>query len=231
MSEAEARSAPRRARDAERTRADILAVAQAEFAEHGLAGARVDAIAARTHTTKRMIYYYFGSKERLYLAVLERAYGAIRHAEQALDLAALPPEAAMRRLVEFTFDYDEANPDFVRLVSIENIHRARFIGRSPDLRAVNATALDTLGAILTRGQAEGVFRTDLEPLDVHMLISAFCIFRVANRHTFGRLFDMDLSAPPLRSRHRRVIADAVVALVASSARRRADQDPGVRQIR
>ena len=210
MSEAEARPAPRRARDAERTRADILAVAQAEFAEHGLSGARVDAIAARTHTTKRMIYYYFGSKEGLYLAVLERAYGAIRHAEQALDLAALPAETAMRRLVEFTFDYDEANPDFVRLVSIENIHRARHIQASPSLVKMNTPAVDLIAPILERGLADGVFRRKVDAVDVHMLISSFCFFRVANQHTFRTIFDRNPTDAALRDHYRAMVGDLIV---------------------
>src|SRR5271156_3529378 len=111
-----------RTRDPERTKADILTVATKEFASHGLSGARIDTIAALMRTSKRMIYYYFGSKEGLYLAVLEKVYGDIRSVEQELDLANLPPTDAIRRMIEFTFDYEEAHPDFIRLVSIENIH-------------------------------------------------------------------------------------------------------------
>src|ERR1044072_8432215 len=113
-----------RRRDAERTRADILAVATEEFAQNGYAGARVDEIAAKTRTTKRMIYYYFGGKEQLYVAVLERAYTVIRELEQRLDVEHLEPAEAIRQLAELTFDHHEAHPDFIRLVSIENIHRA-----------------------------------------------------------------------------------------------------------
>ena len=118
----------RRRLDRERTRQDILAAAREEFAEHGLSGARVDAIAARTNTAKRMIYYYFGSKEGLYLAVLEEAYADIRRFEVELDLDRYPPLEAIGRLVDFTFDYDEAHPDFIRLVSTENMHHARAHG-------------------------------------------------------------------------------------------------------
>src|SRR5207344_2004374 len=119
------RAAKPRTYDAEKTKRDILATATKEFAKNGLNGARIDAIAARTSTTKRMIYYYFGGKEQLYIAVLEREYQKIRTAEAALGLEALDPEQAIRRLAEFTFEYDHANPDFVRLVAIENIHHAR----------------------------------------------------------------------------------------------------------
>src|SRR5436190_16199298 len=119
-----ATAAPERQRDAVRTKQEILEVATREFADRGYAGARVDEIAARTRTTKRMIYYYFGGKEQLYIAVLEHAYSAIRAAEQAIEVDHLDLLAAIRRLAELTFDYQEANTDFVRLVSIENIHRA-----------------------------------------------------------------------------------------------------------
>lgn len=195
------------------TKENILTVARAEFAEHGLSGARVDAIAALTHTTKRMLYYYFGSKEGLYLAVLEQAYGDIRAIEQTLDLQALPAVAAIRRLVEFTFDYQDDHPDFIRLVCIENIHHGKYLATSEKIRSLNVPVIASLAAILARGQAEGVFRDNLDPVDVHMLISAFCFFRVSNRYTFGTLFARDLSAPELRGRHKQLIADAVVGLL------------------
>src|SRR5579859_7041767 len=123
-------AAPARRRDADRTRGDILAIATREFSERGYDGARVDEIAARMQTTKRMIYYYFGSKEQLYIEVLKAAYAAIRAAEIELHVDADDPVAAIRRLAEFTFDYHEANPDFIRLVSIENIHRAGHMAKA-----------------------------------------------------------------------------------------------------
>lgn len=199
--------------DADRTRRDILAVARAEFAENGLSGARVDAIAARTRTTKRMIYYYFGSKEGLYLAVLEEAYAGIRAVEQSLALEALAPADAIRRMVEFTFDYQEANPDFIRLVSIENIHHGRYVAQSQTIRALNATVVETLARVLERGERQGAFRPGMDPVDLHMLISAFCFFRVANRHTFGTLFGQDLSDPERQARHKQLIVDAVLGLL------------------
>jgi len=208
-------SAMRSARkpDRERSRQDILAVARAEFAEHGLSGARVDAIAARTHTTKRMIYYYFGSKEGLYLAVLEQAYGDIRAMEQKLDLQSLAPVEAIRRIVESTFDYDEAHADFIRLVSIENIHHGKYLARSETIRSLNATVLEALTAILRRGRHLGVFRTDITATDLHLIIGAFCFFRVSNRDTFGTLFGCDLSEPRLRARHKRMIVAAVIRML------------------
>src|SRR6185436_17276551 len=124
---ANAKKPPIRRRDRERTRQEILEIAFAEFAENGLFGGNTDAIAARANITKRLIFYYFHSKEELFTAVLEMAYAKMRVAEEDLGLDALEPEAAIRRLAEFTFDFDHANPQFVRLVTIENIHRGRHI--------------------------------------------------------------------------------------------------------
>ena len=146
--------------DKERTRQEILEAATHEFVEHGLAGARVEAIAARTATVKRMIYYYFGSKEGLYLAVLEQAYAGIRTAEMGLDLLVLEPVEAIRRLVEFTFDYHEANPGFSRLVSIENIHNGAHMARSEPIHGVNQGVIEIMTAVISKGQQSGAFRRD-----------------------------------------------------------------------
>jgi AcrR family transcriptional regulator len=199
-----------RIRDAERTRAELLEVATRVFADQGYAGARVDDIAAKTSTTKRMIYYYFGGKEGLYVAVMERAYARIRALEQEVDVEHLEPTVAIRRLAELTFDHHEAHQDFVRLVSIENIHHAEHLRRSPTLAGLSAPALDVLTRILDRGRQAGVFRDDLDPLDVHMIISSFCIFREANRYTFEAIFGRDLLAPDRRDHLRRMIGDLVV---------------------
>ncbi len=196
--------------DPEGTRRAILEAAHQEFTENGLSGARVDAIAAHTNTVKRMIYYYFGSKEGLYLAVLERAYADIRDAERKLDLGRLAPEAAIRRLVGFTFDYHEAHPGFIRLVNTENIHNGQHIAQSDAIKAVNEGAIELLTDVLDRGKRQGMFRSDADPIDIHMLISAFCFFRVANRHTFGLLFGRDLAEPRLRAKHKKMIADLVL---------------------
>jgi AcrR family transcriptional regulator len=205
----EAEVAERR-RDAVRTRADLLAVATTEFADHGFSGARVDEIAARTRTTKRMIYYYFGSKRGLYLAVLENAYAGIRVLEAQLEVEHLDPARAMRALAELTFDHHESHPDFVRLVAIENIHRAEHLRTSEALAGLAAPAVDVLGGILARGHATGLFRADVDALDVHMVISAFCIFRLANRHTFQAVFDRDLLDPDRRAHYRRMVGDLVL---------------------
>lgn len=200
-----------RKNDPQRTQDDILVVATEEFSTHGLAGARVDAIAERTRTSKRMIYYYFGSKEGLYLAVLEKSYRKIRTLEADLELTNLPPETALRTLISTTFDHDETNPDFVRLVSIENIHHAAHMLRSDTIRDLNVSVIETIAHILERGIRENVFQRNADPIDVHMMISAFCFFRVSNRHTFGTIFRRDLSTPDIMERHRNMIADAVVS--------------------
>ncbi|MGW3916624.1 TetR family transcriptional regulator [Streptomyces sp. NPDC005070] len=200
-----------RIRDAARTRAEILDVATQEFSRAGFAGARVDEIAARTSTTKRMIYYYFGGKEQLFTAVLERAYSAIRQAEQELDVEHLDPVAAIRRLAELTFDHHEAHPDFIRLVSIENIHEAEHITDSAALGRIGSPALDVIGRILATGRESGLFTADVDAVDLHAMISAFCFFRVSNRHTFGALFGRDLTAPDQREHYRAMLGDMVIA--------------------
>ncbi|MEV4620572.1 TetR/AcrR family transcriptional regulator [Asanoa sp. NPDC049573] len=202
-------------RDAERTRNEILAVATHEFADKGYDGARVDEIAARTRTTKRMIYYYFSGKEQLYIAVLERAYVGIRALEQEVDVEHLRPDVAVRRLAELTFDHHESHPDFIRLVSIENIHRAEHLVRSGILAGLANPALEVLSRILDRGRTEGIFRAGVDPIDVHMLISSFCVFRTANRHTFRAIFDRDMLDPTRRDHYRTMLGDIVVDYLAA----------------
>jgi AcrR family transcriptional regulator len=210
-----AESRPELQRDAERTRAELLAVATEVFAESGYSGARVDDIAERTRTTKRMIYYYFGGKEQLYMAVLENAYRGIREAEQRLQVDHVDPVVAMRRLAELTFDHHLDHQAFIRLVSIENIHRGQFISRLDSLRDLSQPATSVLDQILARGHAQGVFRDDVDSLDVHMVISAYCVFQVANRYTFGFLFGVDFSEVTRRAHLRRMIGDVVVGWLTS----------------
>ena len=201
---------PELQRDAERTRADLLAVATEVFAESGYSGARVDEIAERTRTTKRMIYYYFGGKEGLYMAVLENAYRGIREAEQRLQVDHVDPVIAIRRLAELTFDHHLDHQAFIRLVAIENIHRGEYIRRLESLRSLGQPATFLLDEILARGRDLGVFRADVQALDVHLLISAYCVFQVANRYTFGFLFDVDFTEAGQHAHLRRMIGDVVV---------------------
>ncbi len=178
-----------RTNDPARTMAEILEVATHEFADKGLAGARIDAIAAATRTSKRMIYYYFGSKDGLYLAVLEEAYRRMRSIEADLHLDDLGPVEALRRLVEFTYDHHRDNEDFIRLVMSENIHRAEYLRQSKGIRQLNVRAIDAIRGVYDRGVGQGLFRPGLEPLDIHAAISALTVFNVANRYTFGTIFD------------------------------------------
>jgi AcrR family transcriptional regulator len=205
-----------RRRDAERTRAELLEVATAAFAESGFSGTRVDEIAERTRTTKRMIYYYFGGKEQLYLAVLENAYRSIREAEQALHVGDLPPVEALRRIAELTYDHHLNHSAFIRLVSIENIHRGDFIRRIASLRELNQPAVTVLDSVLARGRDEGIVRSDVDALDVHLVISSYCFFQVANQYTFGYLFDRDLLDPARRDHLRTMIGDVVVAWLSTT---------------
>ena len=180
-----------RTNDPARTMAEILEVATHEFADKGLAGARIDEIAAATRTSKRMIYYYFGSKDGLYLAVLEEAYRRMRSIEADLHLDDLAPIAALRRLVEFTYDHHRDNEDFIRLVMSENIQRAEYLRRSQSIRELNIKAIDSIRELYDRGVAEGVFRPGLDPVDIHAVISALTVFNVSNRYTFGTIFERD----------------------------------------
>ncbi|HEY5323121.1 MAG TPA: TetR/AcrR family transcriptional regulator [Caldimonas sp.] len=195
--------------DAEKSLADILEVATAEFADKGLAGARIDEIAAATRTSKRMIYYHFESKEALYIAVLEAAYRRIRAIEAELHLEDLAPEDALRKLVAFTFDYQHDNEPFIRLVMNENMHRGEYLARSSIIQELNVPAIDAVSRVYQRGLDAGVFRRDVDPIDLHMSISALCFFNVANRYTFSLIFKRDLTSPAaLRARR-----DSVVEMV------------------
>ena len=195
--------------DPERVRANILAVAQNEFATNGLSGGRIDAIAAKTETSKRMIYYYFGDKDGLYLHVLEEAYREVRAGEEALDLGNLPPADALRRLVEFTFDHHAQHPDFIRLVMIENIHDAHYLDRSTVIKALNQTAIEKLERIYRRGLDEGIFRPGIKPIELHWHISALSFFNVSNRATFSRIFGDYVT----RERGQRTLKEQAVEMV------------------
>ncbi|WP_285426186.1 MULTISPECIES: TetR/AcrR family transcriptional regulator [unclassified Pseudomonas] len=203
--------APRKSRknNPEKTRDGILQAAVAEFVAQGLSGARVDAIAERTQTSKRMIYYYFNSKEQLYSEVLEKLYGDIRHTESSLNLDVLAPAQAIKRLVEFTFDHHDRNVDFVRIVCIENIHNGENVKQSPTIRALSQHVLQALDETLRRGEKEGAFRPGVQAVDLHMLISSFCFYRVSNRHTFSEIFQIDLEDLDVKSRQKAMISDSV----------------------
>jgi AcrR family transcriptional regulator len=181
-----------RVQDPAGTQKNIIEVATRQFAEHGLSGARIDEIAAKTESSKRMIYYYFGDKDGLYLRVLEAAYSKVRAIEATLHLDDFEPTDALRRLVEFTFDHHHQNEAFIRLVMIENIHHGEYLARSEAIQALNVTAIDTITRIYQRGLDAGVFRPGLDPIDLHWQISALSFFNVSNRATFSKIFNRDL---------------------------------------
>jgi AcrR family transcriptional regulator len=202
-----------RTNDPERTMADILRVATAEFADKGLAGARIDEIAALTRTSKRMIYYYFESKQGLYVRVLEEAYRRIRRIEADLHLEDLAPDTALRTLVGFTYDYQLANPDFIRLVMNENIYRGEFLAQSKTIQDLNVPIINAVRSVYQRGVKAGVFRPDMDPVDLHMSISALCFFNVSNRHTFSLIFKRDLDNTAAVAARRESIVEMIVRYV------------------
>jgi AcrR family transcriptional regulator len=202
-----------RTNDPDRTMANILEVAKVEFAEKGLAGARIDEIAATTQTSKRMIYYYFGSKEGLYTAVLEASYREMRTHEAELNLDDLSPLEALRRLVAYTFDHHRQNEHYIRLVMGENINRGQYLAQSPAIQALNVPAISAIRTLYDRGVAAGVFRPGLDALDIHASISALTFFNVSNRHTFGLIFKFDASAPDWIDLRRRSVIEMVERFV------------------
>lgn len=201
--------------DPEGVRRDILAAAREAFVENGFSGARVDEIATRTATSKRMIYYYFGDKRGLYAAVLEQAYAGIRKEELKLDLSALTPAEALAQLTGQTFDYHANNPDFVRLVMVENIHHAQHIAASEKISKLNLSAIDTVRGIYERGVAAGQFREDLNPLEIHLTISALAFYNVSNRATIRALFQHDMGEPDALARRRQHVIETVLRFVSA----------------
>src|SRR5262245_50985119 len=198
ISRAEAASsrtaAMRKPKAPEANRARIIEAAIDEFASRGFKGASMDAIAARTHTTRAMINYYFGSKEKIYIAVLEQVYGEIREAEDALDLDHLAPAEAVRRIVDFTYRYYIAHQGFVRIVVAENQARGRQFRKSKAMRTLNRPIIDRLRGVIERGQAQGLFRRDIDPVEVHKSIAALGMFNVTNQYTFGSIFQREMGA-------------------------------------
>lgn len=202
-------------RSADRTQADILRVATEEFADKGYSGARIDEIAERTNTSKRMIYYYFESKEGLYRKVLEKAYVGIRSTEAIAELERLPPDQALARLVEITFDYHHDHPEFVRLVMNENIQRGFQIAQLDSTRTRNDSVVAMIGNILDRGVADGLFRPDLHPVHVHMTMSALAFYNISNRYTFQRIFDWDMESPAAIAERRAVVIETLLRYCAA----------------
>jgi len=182
-------------RDPERTRAAILSAATEEFTTKGLTGARVDHIARRSGVNKRMIYYYYGDKDGLYLAVLEATYSAIRHAEIGLHLDDRDPVDGMRELIRFTWSYFIKHPEFLSLLATENLHQARFLKQSSKIRDLHSPLVGMISSLLVRGARKGVFKPDVDPVQLYISIASLGFFYMSNRHTLSTIFGRDLGAP------------------------------------
>ena len=191
-----------RSRDADRSQLAILLAARDEFAQHGLGGARVDRIAQRADVNKRLIYYYFKSKDELFLAVLENAYADIRDAETELHLRDMDPAQALRRLTEFTWEYYIAHPEFLTLLNSENLHQGRHLAMSGRVQEMNSPLIQTLAEILERGRADGLFRGGIDPVQLYVSIAGMSYFYLSNNHTLSAIFGRDLMTP--KARHERL---------------------------
>jgi len=209
--------AMRKPKAPEANRARILDAAIKEFAARGFKGASMEAIAARTHTTRALINYYFGGKEKLYLAVLEHVYAEIRQAEDRLDLDHLSPVDAIRRIVEFTYDYYIDHEGFVRLVVAENQAGGRHLRKSRVMRSLNRSIIDTLRRVLERGQRDGTFRPDVDAVEIHKAIAALGMFNVTNQHTFSAVFQRDMGTKGDVAGRRATVTDMILRYVANGA--------------
>jgi AcrR family transcriptional regulator len=204
-------AAMRKPKAPEANRAGIVAAAIDEFAARGFKGASMDAIAARTDTTRALINYYFGSKEKLYIAVLEQVYGEIREAEGELDLDHLEPLDAIRRIVEFTFNYYLEHEGFVRLVVAENQARGRHLRKSKTMRGLNRPIIERLARVIERGQAQGRFRPGVDPVEIHKAIAALGMFNMSNQYTFGSIFQREMGSKGDVARRRKIVADIILS--------------------
>ena len=199
-----------RADGARRTRQTILDAAQAVFAEKGYSGANLNEIVALAGTTKPMIYYHFASKEGLFAAVLEEVYAGMRAIEMSLQVETMPVMDAMRRLIEVTFDYHAAHPDWIRLIAVANIHNGQHIKGSETIAARNAGVLEILESLLVRGAADGTFRSDVDALRLHLMIASMSFYRVSNRHSWKIIFQRDLTEPVDAAAQREMLVQAVM---------------------
>ena len=193
-----------------RNQGRILKAAVTEFARHGLGGARVDRIAARAGANKRMLYYYFGNKDELFLAVLVDSYARIRSAERALHLTDLDPREAMRRLVEFTWNYYLQHPEFLTLLNSENLHRARHIRRSRSIVAMHSPFVAMIKQVLERGARAGEFRRGVDPVQLYISVAALGYFYLSNRHTLSAIFERDLLAPKSKAERLKHMTELVL---------------------
>lgn len=204
-------------RNPEASRSKILDAARIEFVSHGLSGGRVDRIAEQSGVNKNLIYHYYGSKDALYLAVLELIYADLRAQQQDQDLRSLPPVEGMKRLVSNTFDHFVATPDLIRLMSIENIHYAEHLKSSRSTKPLYRGLLDTIQILLKRGQAEGVFRPNVDAVDLYLSISGLAYFFLSNQHTLSWLLDRDLAARRRVLKRRQHVVEMVLSYLTQTS--------------
>ncbi|WFU21526.1 TetR/AcrR family transcriptional regulator [Bradyrhizobium sp. CB1717] len=197
-------------RDPVATRKKLLTAARLEFARHGLAGARVDEIAERAAVNKQLVYHYFGDKDALYLAVLEWVYEDIREQERKLNLEGLPPDKAIRRLIEASFDHLAANPDFIVLLNDENRGGARHVRGSTRLEAMHSPLVKSVSHILHEGVRSGLFRKGIDPVQLYISIAGLSYFFFSNTPTLSAIFGKDLSSRAQRRARRRHVVDLVL---------------------
>jgi AcrR family transcriptional regulator len=202
-----------RARNPDNTKQVILDAARIEFANAGLAGARVDKIAERSGANKRMIYHYFGGKEQLFTAVIEDAYGSIRSQERQLGLDQMAPEEAIRKLVEFTWEYYLANPEFITLVNSENLHQAKHIAGNRQLRKLQKAYVESVETILKRGEETGVFRPGIDALQLCITIAAIGFYYLTNRHTGSVIFGVNFTTRDALSTRLKFNIETIMRLV------------------
>jgi TetR/AcrR family transcriptional regulator len=197
-------------RNPEATRRKLLSAARREFADSGLAGARVDEIAARAGVNKQLVYHYFGDKDALYLAVLEWVYEEIRTQERNLNLTGLPPKVAIRKLIESSFDHLAAHPDFILLLNDENRGGARHVRGSRRLEAMHSPLVSMVSKILSEGVRAGVFRKGINPVHLYISIAGLSYFFFSNTPTLSAIFGKDLASPAAKRARRKHVVDLVL---------------------
>jgi AcrR family transcriptional regulator len=200
-------------RDPAATQKRILQAAKHEFARSGLGGARVDKIAAKAKSNKRMLYHYFGNKEALFRRTLEDAYGDFRRAEAELNIEADDPATALRRLMEFTWSYYLANPEFITLVNSENLHRARHLKASALMDEMNRPFVERMRQLLKRGAAAGVFRPNLDPVQILIALAGLGFHYLNNRYTGEIVYGREMMTEDALKKRGAFNVDSILRIV------------------
>src|SRR3954463_13568647 len=210
MPQRRSRESTTRRRDPGATQRKLLTAARREFAAQGLAGARVDEIAGRAGVNKQLVYHYFGDKDALYLAVLEWVYEEIRAHERKLNLEGLPPEQAIKKLIESSFDYLALHPDFIVLLNDENRSRARHVRASPRIEDMHSPLVSMVSSILKQGVRAGTFRRGINPVHLYISIAGLSYFFFSNTPTLSAIFGKDLSSASAKRARRKHVVDLVM---------------------